>query len=437
MGICLNCNYKGETRPDCRRNPHLRREDFICLNPNNSEIDFVTGVMKEGSCRNKNNFGECPFYNPIIPFENITQVENYVFNVTYEVLDYESSKEYFKTKYPDYFGCTSIRKGDFFGRNYDWLYDETATFRVSVTGNGNRYASQGIASIKDITKSIAERVVAGEEEDLYNFKILPFMMQDGINEKGVTAAINVVPNDKGKTVGTVPLLKQTDKLCVFEIVRYILDNFSSAKQAVKYLKNHVSIFTPSTQSFKYECHFLVADENESYLIEFINNELIYTLMDKAYITNFHLEGVEFDPETNTVIKDTVEPFGMGIERYDLISENYEDLSSIEDMRDLMDELKYSKSYTLTDNPWYTEFVGDYTASGHNILTVQSESSEFNWILEHERARFAERSRDPESENFGTWQTVHSSVYDIPRKTLYLKSQESENEYTFSFNGVSK
>ena len=435
MGICSNCNYKGDIKPDCRRNPHLRKEDFICTNPQNAEIDFVTGEAKPGSCRNKNNFGECLFYDPIIPYENLTQIDEYLFNISYEVLDYNYAKEYFKTKYPHYFGCTSVRKGDYFGRNYDWLYNETATFKVNVKGNGDRFASFGIASLKEITKLFAEKVIAGEEEDLSIFKILPFYMLDGINEKGVTASINVVPNNKGKTVGTVPSVREKEKLCVFELIRYILDNFATAKQAVRYLKNYVSIFTPETESFNYECHFLVTDEAESYVVEFINNELIYTLQDKSYITNFHLEGVEIDPETNTVDKNTVEPFGMGVERYDIISAMYEDLETLDDMRNLMDVLKYSNTYTLTENTWNTEFVGDYTKSGHGILTVQSEASEFEWILEHERTRYAARSRDPESENFGTWQTVHSSIYDIPRKTLYLKTQEGEEEVTFSFQFI--
>lgn len=437
MGICSNCNFKGDVKPDCRRNPHLRKEDFICTNPQNAEIDFVTGESKPGSCRNKNNFGECLFYEPIIPYENLTQIENYLFNVSYDVLDYNFAKEYFKTKYPDYFGCSSLRKGDFFGRKYDWLYDESATFKVNVSGNGSRFASFGIAALHGLTKDFTEQVISGEIENLSDFKILPFMMLDGINEKGVTAAINVVPNDKGKTVGTVPDVKEKDKLCVFGLVRYVLDNFSSAKQAVKHLKNYVSIFVPETPSFHYECHFLIADKDESYVVEFINNELIYTLQDKPYITNFHLEGTELLPDSTNIDITTVEPFGMGVERYNIIADAYETLESLDDIRVLMDKLNYTKAYTLNENVWYTEFVGDYTDSGHNVLTTQSDPSEFTWILEHEKTRFANRSRDPSSEYYGTWQSVHSSIYDISRKTLYLKCQEEEKEYTLSFGGVSK
>lgn len=436
MGVCLNCNFRGENKPDLRRNPHLRKEDFICLNENNAEIDFVTGESKPGSCRHKNNFGECLFYSPVIPYESLKQLDDYKFAATYDVLDYDYSEKYFKEHYPDVFGCTSIRKDNLFGRNYDWTYDEKATLVINTPHKRGKNAVLGVASVNGLTKEFIESVIEDTtDKDLSLFKIAPFMLLDGINEHGLTASINVVPNDKGDTVGTVPKIKEKDRINTFEFIRYVLDNFVSATQAINYIINYVSIYSPKTEGFKYECHYLLADETGSYCIDFINNEIKVTVFNEvpAYITNFHTIGVEFDEETNHVNKDTVEPFGMGVERFDIVTDSINDVEDINDMRELLDKLRFTKAYTEVENPWYTEFTGDYTSSGHDKLTVQSDPSEFEWILEHERTRFENRSRDPESENFGTWQTAHSSIYDIPNRTLHLTSQETDTEFTFSVN----
>lgn len=434
MGICSNCISRGDIKSDCRRNPHLRKEDFICLNENNAEIDFVTGEAKSGSCRNKNNFGECLFYEPLIPYESLSLAEDYLFTANYEVLDYDYAAKYFKENYPAVGGCSTVRKGNYMLRHYDWLYNEQATFRINVFHKGDTYASHGIASLKGLDKDFVNSVIEStEDKDLSLFKILPFFMLDGENEFGVTASINVVPQDKGKTSGTVPLVREKDRINVFMLIRYVLDRFSSAKKAVRYLRDYVSIYVPETEKFHYECHFIIADKDESYLVEFINNELKFTLMEKSYITNFHLEGVLIDEETSHVDISTVEPFGMGIERYNIIADAFENLEDIDDFRNLREQLLYTKAYTETENPWYTEFTGDYSDSGHGILTVQSDPSEFDWILNHERERFTERSRDPDSENYGTWQTVHAVIYDIPNRTLHVTSQENSKEFTFSLD----
>lgn len=38
--------------------------------------------------------------------------------------------------------------------------------------------------------------------------------------------------------------------------------------------------------------------------------------------------------------------------------------------------------------------------------------------------YANRSRDPSSDYYGTWQSTHSVVYDLEEKVVYLATQES-------------
>ena len=70
MGICIDCIYIGDDnrRTDnkpatcCKKPERKFIEDFICRNENNADLDFVTGKLTFGSCRIKNMFGECLFF---------------------------------------------------------------------------------------------------------------------------------------------------------------------------------------------------------------------------------------------------------------------------------------------------------------------------------------------------------------------------------------
>lgn len=85
MGICTYCIYQGDEinmsmvrrRPDFRPDwakpkyklPQRSMKDYICKNENNADVDTVTGEYYFGSCRGKNRFGECLFYDDgSVPF---------------------------------------------------------------------------------------------------------------------------------------------------------------------------------------------------------------------------------------------------------------------------------------------------------------------------------------------------------------------------------
>ena len=73
-------------------------------------------------------------------------------------------------------------------------------------------------------------VASGEYKDVY--KALPFLVVDGINEKGLVCNNNVVPTgDKGRNTGSVPVIEKRDEICQMMLVRYILDNFDNALSA--------------------------------------------------------------------------------------------------------------------------------------------------------------------------------------------------------------
>lgn len=158
------------------------------------------------------NGGEINAYN------EIHKVKDYLYEVYYDTCDYEYAKEYFEKRKVNLSGaCSAVRKGNFYGRNFDWVYDEGAEFIVRTPRIGNRFASMGVVGhVDELTNEFVE---SGEFSR--DYKILPFKIVDGINEYGLVANSNVVPNDKGINPEAFPAIEERDRICNLALVRYI------------------------------------------------------------------------------------------------------------------------------------------------------------------------------------------------------------------------
>ena len=380
-------------------------------------------------------------------FDELNFIKDYLYEIYYSKLDYDNAKEYYlKNQETDSVNsaCSSIRKGNFVGRNYDWIYNEDAEFIVKTYHKDGRFANISIGNMKGLTD---EFVKSKEPSELY--KILPFHVVDGINEYGLTVTVNVVPMDKTPTVETVPTVEKRDTLCTSMLPRYCLDYFKTASECVEYLEKYIALYVPkSLQEMHYESHFLIADSENTYLVELINNRLVVvdmnddsgtSLSGKPYLTNFYLsdvfinaDGSVYTPCTQDEIHNAktinnITDNGCGLERYNIMASAYENIESKEDIRELLDNLKYTNAYTQTSDFWFTEFVGI------NNLNVASQPSEFSTVVSNIKTMFNNRSRDETNPNYGTWQTTHSSIYDIDEKSLDLIVQEDGEELSYNFD----
>lgn len=375
-------------------------------------------------------------------YDSITKLKDYLFEVSYSGVDYKFAYDYFeKSRDYDRGACTSVRKNNLYGRNYDWIYNNQAEFIVHNSRHGDKFASIGVAgSVSELTESFVQ---SGVYSDAY--RILPFRLLDGINEYGVVANINVVPLDKGENTA-IPLKENKVTLSISMVVRYILDSFKSAKEAVEYLRDYATIYFPEAlHEMGYEIHLMVLDSERTFLVEFIENKTVVTemtqgansrLAGKPFMTNFYLsdvifneDGKVFTPETqteedNAFDTNNITLRGSGLERYNLIVDYLNSVVDKESMSLLLEALKYTHSYPNSLAPssplWYTEFVYDN-------VTVKSAVEEFSHVLSEAEERFSTRSRDTGL----TWQTVHSSIYDIDTLTLYVKTQEEDEEFEFT------
>lgn len=416
---------------------NLTGEEKVYINDGNSfKQASIKDIVAQGSKKND--------------YLTIKKIKDYLFETYYGVIDYGNAYAYFASQADpiDMGACSAARNGNWYGRNLDWTYDENAEFIVHTPHVAGRYASLAVAGgIPGLTND----VVTSEE---YNalYKIVPFRLYDGINEHGVIINMNVVPTDNGTNV-SIPTEQEEVTISAQMLVRYVLDYFKTASEAVDYIQKHMKIyFSNSLHDHNYELHFMVADEEKTYLVEFAENAAIVVDMSddadsniagKAYMTNFYLnditlndDGTVYTPGTQTAdynAKDTngITDCGAGLERYNYIVDAYDSANTKDGMRAMMNGLKYTRTYsTATDAAepvWLTEYVGVLG------LTVISDPEDFDAVVQYAGGLFNDRTRTDGL----TWQTVHSAVYDIENRALNIIVQEDDEELEFALDGFER
>ena len=366
----------------------------------------------------------------------------YLYEVNFAGWDYTVGSDYFEKYHNPIIGaCSAVRNGDFYGRNYDWYLDECASFVIRCKKSKFKHGSIGIAGSNT---SLTEAVVSSGK---YNpsYKLLPFLTVDGINDKGVACNVNVVPTgDKGYTTGSNPAGKD---MCATMIVRYILDYADSAAHGVELIKG-LNVYMPISDEFTQEFHWMIADKERTYVVEFLHNTINVISdvrndncgsfpNDKPIMTNFYLSG--FDGNTATKFykaneynagRTTLTNYAAGLERYDILSSGYAAATDKESMVDLMRSVIYSKAYEAETNPfWFSEFVGDLSSYGYGDLSINSDTEDFQPLIEHLQDLYSEKQR-----NRKLWQTVHTSIYDLEHLKLYVFPQETTDEFSFTLRG---
>lgn len=368
--------------------------------------------------------------------------------------------------------CTSVRKGNFYGRNFDYDLDEFADFVIhSAAGNGH-YASIALDGgmlgrefwlIKQsgYTKQRLDEILAGAKpspmEEIW-LKFLPYVVMDGINEHGLVCNINMAQKGVGiePTTGTNP--KADVELYIALCPRYILDKCSSAKEAVETMRNINIWASGSASSVQTEYHIMLADAKNTYVVEFKNNKmLVKEISDKPYITNFNLllsdsETVQFDDKGHVVRESIVNYTGgydasgkfdqgraNGIERYNIIVDSYAGLKDRAGMRELLDTTGYSHLYKNPKSR-FTEFVRDNTKfepyipnmqDDFRYLSLKSATNDMDALcvkydIENAMQNLLDELDRRESlENYS--HTVHSCIYDIASKKVWVKEQELGRE----------
>ena len=344
------------------------------------------------------------------------KADDYLYDISFSAFDFDELSSVAdrifrkKGKEPSA-ACSAVRKDTLFGRNFDWAYDKMPEFIIRTEASEGRFASIGIAS-----------PIGVFEEDQINkpwgkllLKMLPVFTVDGINEKGVTCCVNVVPpGDCGNTLNTNPAGKL---LCAPLIVRLVLDKAGSAKEAIEMVRDR-NIYTTMMDKLQTEYHFMIADSVDNYVVEFVDNRMV-VLEGENIMTNFYLAR----PDT---------PHGMGHERYDKIRAGYDSVCGIEGMTNLMKSVWYSGAYDESQNPlWLTDLCNPMEHKDFTIQEIPENPEKFIEVFKIKADRFKNRSRDAETLEETVCHSVHTSIYDIRNKVLVISAQESGRNHTRS------
>lgn len=303
-------------------------------------------------------------------------------------------------------GCSTVRNGNYFGRNLDMNYCDCPEFVVRMNASKDRFSSIGLSANPYIGTNCSEMT----DDELLR---IPTITNDGINENGVLASVHVVLADGIDDMsGTNEGGKVIDGRYV---VRYVLDHAESAEHAVSLLEqaNIVGGFG------NYGLHWMIADENDTYIVEVIDGRLAVSKNAFSFMTNFYLN---YGPmqEKQTVGGTDFENMpllnerAIGVERWAYIRSHYGEGASFEGMAKLMENVKATTVYSQSeDELWLTEHSGD-------TLTIHSSREDFLSAAAVQQEMYEHRDRtNPQ----GDWISWHTSVYDIARQKLTVWSQE--------------
>ena len=342
-------------------------------------------------------------------YSDLKKIVPYLYEITYS--DYREDTNADTHNTMDAFGCSSVRNGDFYGRNFDYIFNDTPEFVVHMKASENRHASLGVATHYGLRENLMEQNAYDTQLEL-----IPNLTLDGINDAGVIASINVVPGkeDVGELTGTNPDGKDLD--AAFS-VRFILDNADSADEAVELLKSRNLYGTAVNDMY---IHIMIADPQKTYIVEFINNQLVAQEKtgDEQIMTNFYRNLPELTEHA------------AGVERYQILKENYNEATSLAGMRNLMKRVKYSNAYNYSTEPWYSEAVPQSILKNPSSEDSEAYYAHYDDIRKDYWNYITNDIRNPANGSF--WHTTHNSVYDIKNKVLRLTTQEDySNFYDFA------
>lgn len=361
-------------------------------------IISLTVIPSLFGCKdNKDGF---KYVKAVAPFLHEVVFDNYTFDEQrLTVQDYTGS-------------CSVVRNGNFVGRNFDYFYNNVPDFIVKMKAKEGRYASIGVAQ----TSLFKEADLLSNNINKEYMKLIPNVMMDGINEKGVFVCNNVVANEDVINQGTDPT---KEDMGVWFITRQILDHAATADEAIEIMKSYNIV---GDLFGKENLHFMICDSTKTYVTEIIGSKLVIKEKtgDNQIMTNFLCNA------------DTMHDHPAGIERYNILKANYQMGSTFKGMQDLLFKARFSQSFNPIMDPIWISDAGFYT---NEEMQDPEVISTYKNLLETDfYPGFAyDFSHNIRTDNHhdAWWITVHNSTYDIQNKSFKIFVQE-DYEYCFEF-----
>lgn len=331
------------------------------------------------------------------------KVADYLWEITVD--DYTSEvPNYLESQMGTEFGCTAVRNGNYYGRNLDFFVSEVSEIVIRTTAKENRHASIGVGRLFTMSDEEIANGITAEQ-----MSILPWGMMDGINDAGLFCNMNVTPLSDSGIPHTSPNPGLPEVHCGF-LIRALLDNCATVDEAIEYVNSHN---VTGMNKGGFDLHFMIGDPNKTVVLEFIDNKVVFG--EHTIMTNFLVNKL---PELT--------PHADGVERYDIISANYDEGATMEGMYNLLKRVRFSQCYDPETKPfWKSEFVSAESGrtldcSVEEIFADPSVQKDFEYFK-----NFKETGHY--TKEMGLWFTEHNSTYDIANKTLWVTVRENYDQ----------
>ena len=355
----------------------------------------------------------------------LTKVFDYVYDIgTYTSLDYKYANEYFAKEYDNWGGgCSAIAKTlnngqTIVGRNMDLNISNKCAY-IFRTDVKDCYKTINLAyTFRDISPNYDEIQTKGLSEEFT--KVLPFMADDVLNEKGLYIEVNMrngefwpTGESKFSCKGTNP--KSNTRVYMFEIARYVGEHCATVDEAVEYV-NTLNVY--SKDGYWNYC-FLIADATGHYgLLEFVADYVVWNDYQPAQ-TNFYIDE----------LANYAEELKCGVGRYDVLMDGIDEVESEEDMFKLMDSVTYYQVY----DPYNCNFdprsenVGVKPFATYDLI-MQDEYKELIYEAINDAGKeVLSMTRQQQQEKNEYWESSFTEVINCNEKTLLVRFFEDDSK----------
>lgn len=361
----------------------------------------------------------------------VTDIFDYVVDAgTVTSIDYDFIRELYADGNDLIGGCSAVAKVTedgrmLVGRNMDLYFSNNPAYIVRTAVEGC-YETIGVGySFRSVWPDYGQALAEGLSEDEY--KKLPFITVDIMNSAGLYVEINMRSaefwasgDSKYACGGTNPDAEER----VFSqcLGRYIAERCATVDEALAYV-NGLDIYTGNTK-YSWNYCFLLADATGHYGVLEIASDRVIWHDGQPCQTNFYLDEA----------LSAIEEYKIGIGRYDYLMSHIDSVQSAEDMRALMDQVSYFKSYSKTcAYDVISEYAGTYPWWTNEYLADEAHAEEIEKFMTLSMEEVASCDEQTLRDRGTEWLSVITTVADCGEKTLCVRFFEDDAKtLTLSF-----
>lgn len=288
-------------------------------------------------------------------YSSLKKLAPYLYEITFDALPSQGSAS------PVIGGCSSYVKNGKLFRNFDWNYNEQASFHVIC----NEF--EGMGAIEGLTDSELDEELLGR---------LPYNLSDGKNKYGIMVTEHVLYNDWQWAGSGSRNMAEIPYIILSEI-----KSMDELQQKLGGILNDLYIPAALADS-EYLLQFLVTDGETTYaILPPENSSGAYEIVDiseNPKMANFRWVN---KPQVH---RTELQTRPNGVERWNAMPTELENI-------------RFTRAYEAP--VWLSEFIGI------NGTTKATTDAELLTIYEQAHELYQHRTRNGE-----TWQTVHSVVY---------------------------